>query len=150
MAYIERRRRKSGWMVRYRDPAGRVHGKAFRRKIDAEHFAVSIETEKIHGTWTDPGRGKVRIEDWAATWLGTKVDLRKSSKHRLEGVVRTHILPEFGDYPLNRVGNSDVRLWVAKVDLSRTRRIDGSEVVQCPLADDAKCGVRPTNRLQSL
>jgi integrase len=57
----------------------------------------------------------VRIEDWAATWLGTKVDLRKSSRHRLEGVVRTHILPEFGDYPLNRIGNSDIRLWVAKL-----------------------------------
>jgi hypothetical protein len=116
MAHIKKRERKSEWLVRYRNPAGRVRSRSFARRIDAERFAAAVEADKARGTWTDPCRGRSRIGDWAIQWLGTKVDLRASSRVRLEGLVRKHILPEFGGYPLNRIGNSDVRRWAGLLD----------------------------------
>jgi integrase len=32
---------------------------------------------------------------------------------RLEGILREHLLPEFGNVPLNRVSNADIRKWIA-------------------------------------
>ena len=78
-------------------------------------FANSVETELAHGTWTDPDRGSISVAEWARVWLKSKVDLRASSRTRLDSIIRTHVLPEFGDYALNRVGNSDVRTWVASM-----------------------------------
>jgi integrase len=65
------------------------------------------------GVWTDPARAKIRLADWTGVWLATKVDLRPTSRVRLEGILREHVLPEFGNVSLNRVSNSDVRKWVA-------------------------------------
>lgn len=115
MASITKRARRSGWLVRYRDPSGRVRNRSFRRRVDAERFASTVETELAYGTWTDPDRGKITVTEWARVWLKSKVDLRASSWTRLDSIVRTHVLPEFGDYALNRVGNSDVRRWVASM-----------------------------------
>jgi integrase len=115
MAYLEKRQRKSGWRVRYRDPAGRMRSKSFARKLEAERFAASVETEKTQGLWTDPARGKILLAEWAESWLKSKVDLRPTSRTRVESVVRTHVLTEFGKTPLNRLANSDVRRWVSSL-----------------------------------
>ena len=115
MAYIEKRDRRASWRVRYRDPAGRMRSKSFRRKYDAEVFASVVETELAHGTWTNPDRGKITVGQWAETWLQSKVDLRPSTLVRLHSVVKTHVIPEFGKYPLNRVRNSDLRAWVSRL-----------------------------------
>lgn len=63
----------------------------------------------------DPARGKILLGDWAGTWLETKVDLRPSSRARLEGVLRAHIVPEFGDRPLSGIGNAEIGAWVARL-----------------------------------
>ncbi len=55
------------------------------------------------------------VREWAPIWLESKVDLRPTSRARLDGLLRAHILPRFGQYPLNRVANSDLRNWVAQM-----------------------------------
>jgi integrase len=115
MAYIEKIARRAGWRVRYRDPAGRMRSRSFRRKIDAERFSAGVETEMTRGMWTDPDRGKISVAEWTDAWVQSKVDLRPTTLARLRSVIKTHIVPEFGDYALNRVGNSDLRRWVAQM-----------------------------------
>lgn len=43
------------------------------------------------------------------------VDVRPSSLARLEGTVRAHVLPEWGDTALSGVSNADVRAWAARL-----------------------------------
>ncbi len=97
MASVERIKRKPkggreqvSYLVRYRDPMHRQRGRSFRRKVDAERFAASVETDKARGAWTDPARGRITVAAWSKQWLDTKVDLRATSRARLIGIVETH------------------------------------------------------------
>jgi integrase len=114
--HIERRPdRLSTWRVKYRDPGGRVRSRSFRRRAEAELFAATVEVEKAQGTWVDPVRGKIKLCEWTEEWLKSKVDLRPTSRARIEGVLRAHVLPAFGHYPLLRISNSAVRRWVSEL-----------------------------------
>lgn len=124
MASIERRkvsrREPSGrirqlprYKVRYRDAGGREHSETFGRLIDAERRKAQLETSLSDGTWHDPRRGDLRLAEWAADWLPTRHDLRPTTRARLETTMRRQVLPRFGDLPLIRITNGEVRSWVA-------------------------------------
>jgi hypothetical protein len=60
------------WLARYDDPDGRARSKTFARKLDAERFLATVETDKLCGTYLDPDaagavrtggsrRGRVRV-----------------------------------------------------------------------------------------
>jgi integrase len=53
------------------------------------------------------------VRQWVGLWLPTKLDLRPSSRARLQGILATHVLPTFGDHALTGVGNAEVRAWLA-------------------------------------
>ncbi len=57
------------YKVRYRDPDRRERSKTFLRKIDAEEFARSVETDISRGAYLDPAAGKVTLESWAEEWF---------------------------------------------------------------------------------
>jgi integrase len=121
MAHIQDRRdKRKGWVVRYRDHSKRERSKSFARRVDAERFAAQVEIDKLTGAWTDPARGKITVAEWADEWLATKVDLRASTRFRLEGVVRNHVLTEFASTSLERVTNGVVRAWIAKLSSKGT------------------------------
>ena len=47
--------------VVYRDLDGRQRWKTYRRKVDTEAFANTVEADKLRGcSYTDPDAGKVR------------------------------------------------------------------------------------------
>lgn len=126
MAYIQKReiqeRMPSGrlrtvkvYRVRYRDWAGVLQSETFRRAGDAERRKAQVETELASGTWRDPRRGEIRLKDWAQTWIETRHDLRATTKSRLETTMRMQVLPKFGDLPLIKISNAEVRAWVAEM-----------------------------------
>ncbi len=98
----------------YRDPSARVRTTGtFRRKGDAQVAGEEQESKLRRGVWLDPELQRVTVEDWAAVWLASKVDLRPSSRARLEGILRAHVLPGFGNLRLVEVSNAAVRTWLA-------------------------------------
>jgi integrase len=103
------------WRARYRDPSGREHAKHFLRKIDGERWLVEQEHTKQRGVWIDPARSRETVAEWCQGWRASKVDLRPSTLSRLDGILRTHVLPAFGSWPLVSVGNADVRAWVSRM-----------------------------------
>ncbi|MGH8930054.1 MAG: hypothetical protein ACRDZO_05305, partial [Egibacteraceae bacterium] len=103
------------WKVRYWGPDRRQHSKTFRRKIDAERFAATVETDKLRGSWVDPAAAQITVERWWTIWRATKVDLRPSALVRLDSTVNTHVLPEWGRMPLHGISNAAVRAWVARM-----------------------------------
>ena len=67
MADIQKRSAAGGvrWDVRYRDESRRQRKKSFERKVDAQRFAASVETDLIRGDWIDPDRGRELFSEWA-------------------------------------------------------------------------------------
>jgi integrase len=112
MAWI--RKAPSGrWRAEWRDPSGRKRSKTLRRKRDAEAFLAQIEADINRGIYRDPRGGKTRFGAFAQRWLDETVHLRPSTRQRYVGLLRRHILPRFGDLPLNAIRPLDVRAFVS-------------------------------------
>ena len=77
MAHVEKRtqQRRDGaagsvrWRVRYVAPDGQERSKTFLRKVDADRFAATVETDKARGEWIDPRLGRKTVEEWSGEWL---------------------------------------------------------------------------------
>lgn len=104
--------RESGWVARYRGPDGRERSRSFARKVDAERFAHDQEAAKSRGTWIDPGLGRFTVGQLAGSWMRSKT-LKPKTASLYAGLLRSRILPTFGDWPVSRVRPSDVQTWVS-------------------------------------
>ncbi len=100
------------WQARYRDPSGRLRGKTFTRKGDAQAFLVATKTDLHRGAWIDPSRSMTRFGDLAGEWLGNRLNLRRTSLARDESYLRNHVLPAFEDLPLGRLERGEIQAWV--------------------------------------
>jgi len=109
------RRPDGRWRARYRDPSGREHSRHFDRKLDATRWLAVVETARARGEWVDPDRARIRVEDWAPTWLATKSHLRPKTRLAYESVLRTWVLPRWGRVPLVAVTHAEVVRWQAEV-----------------------------------
>jgi integrase len=89
--------------VRYRDPARRERSRTFARKVDAARFVATIETDVARGQYIDPVLGKVFFGEFAREWLATTGHLKPKTQEGYESILRTHLLPTFGDQPIAKV-----------------------------------------------
>ncbi|MGH2718384.1 MAG: tyrosine-type recombinase/integrase [Actinomycetota bacterium] len=103
------------FQVLYRDPVGRQRARSFARKTDAKAFAAAVETDKRRSEWMDPRLAKVRFSSFAEEWFATKADLRPRPRVNVEGRLRNHILPAFGNWAIGGIQPSDVRSWIASL-----------------------------------
>lgn len=109
------------WRVRWRDPvSGKERSRQFSRKVDAERFLKTVESDVLRGTYVDPNAGKVLFKDYASEWLSTKANLRERSMINVEGRLRNHLIPTFGSRPLSTIRPADVRAWVAEMAAKRS------------------------------
>lgn len=126
MAHIEKRvgvrRDRSGrtravtrYRVRYRDPAGGQHVETFTKSVNAETRKAEVELALARSSWRDPRRGEIKLNEWVEGWLPTRHDLRATTRARLETTMRNQVLPRFGRFPLDRIGNADIRAWVSEL-----------------------------------
>ncbi|WP_017627830.1 tyrosine-type recombinase/integrase [Nocardiopsis chromatogenes] len=108
------------WLVRYYDPAGNQKSAGtFKKKPDAENKQNEIEAQLRDGTYRDPSAGKVLLNEIAEKWLATRTDIAKSTWWKYRGLLDNHVLPRWGDVPLNAIHNEDVAVWVAALQKPR-------------------------------
>jgi integrase len=110
------RRLPSGrWQVRYRDRAGRFQTApvTFARKSDAARHLALVEADLERGEWTNPRLGRSTFAEWADDWLATTVHLRARTRAGYVAALRTHVLPAFGELPIARIEQVDVRRLIA-------------------------------------
>ncbi|GAB7047578.1 tyrosine-type recombinase/integrase [Catenuloplanes indicus] len=100
------------YRVRYIGPNGREASKSFpdRAKKDAEAFLVTIESDKLRGSYIDPKAGQIKFQDYAEDWLRTRA-MDESSRESTEQRVRKHLYPYFGDRQLGAIKPAHVREW---------------------------------------
>ncbi|PKW13490.1 tyrosine-type recombinase/integrase [Saccharopolyspora spinosa] len=103
------------WLVRWRDPDGRQRKKSFRRKVDAEQYATTIEHGLLSGTYIAPDAGKIMVEEWATKWLDAQAHVKPTTLNRSAGIVRTHILPTWGKFRLSDITHAAVQSWVGEL-----------------------------------
>lgn len=116
MGTIEKRMTNGGerrYSARYRNNDGDSRERWFRRKSDASAFLVTVEAEKVRGTYVDRPLGCVLFEDWAAEWHEARLHLRHSSWVRDETYLRSLVLPWFGPRQLASIRPTDIRSWLA-------------------------------------
>jgi len=90
VADIQRRSTAKGgvrWDVRYRDETMAQRKRSFARKVDAQRFASSVETDLLRGDWIDPKRGQEEFALWADKWLATIADRKPKTRESYESIV---------------------------------------------------------------
>lgn len=107
------REHRGRYQVRYYGSDGRRHAQSFERLTDAKRFQRAVETDKLRGEWHDPRAGRIGFRDYAQEWAATKANVRARTRLNIEGRLRTHILPAFGDRKIGTIQPLDVRAWVA-------------------------------------
>jgi integrase len=107
----------SRYRARYRAPDGRERSKCFARKIDAERFLSTIESSKLRGDWLDPALGKTTVDEWARVWLeSVRGTLKPKTVAGYESLLRSRIIPRFGEHPLSLLLPSEVQAWISTMD----------------------------------
>jgi integrase len=90
------------------------------RRVDADRWLASQETSIASGSWLDPARAAMPLGEWAERWLQTRSDLRPSTRARLEGIVRLHVVKRFGLRRLSSLSNHEIREWAAAMTAEGT------------------------------
>lgn len=166
------------YRARYTDPQGRMtvtskgnptavlHTAAhtFESREDAEAW-LSDERRLISaGAWTPPEdrrradataeetrRGNT-FEAYARAWLDGRHDLRSTTRASYRTALERHLLPTFGQHPLDEIGVKDVRTWFATYgDRTPTARAHAYQVLAAIMrqAEDDDLITRTPCRIKS-
>lgn len=103
------------YRARYRDTGNRQHEKRFARKVDARRWLDEATSALVTQTWTSPERGRVTVTSWAEQWLAAQTGVKPSTHYRYGSLLRTHIVPAWGQHRLADVSHADVAAWVARL-----------------------------------
>ena len=90
------------WRARYRDDAGKQHARHFRRKVDAQRWLDEVTAAVVTGQYVDPKAGRITFREYAEHWRQAQVH-RPSSAAHVEGMLRRHAYPTFGDRQLSTI-----------------------------------------------
>lgn len=110
------RKLQSGrYQARYPGPDGlmRTAAKTFARKQDAERYLSLVEAQILRGEWVDPERGKVRLGDYAKTWIVQRPGLRPRTVDLYRWLLGKHIVPYLGSVPVGKLEPDMIRAWRA-------------------------------------
>ena len=129
MGSVDKRVRdgKVSWLARWRDPDGAQRKRSFTRKTDAERYLTSVSAGLLDGSYVDPARSRMTVEEWSGPWLAGRSHLKPATLASYGSLLRTRVLPTWGPVPLVKVTHSGVVAWVAQMrseglSASRTRQ----------------------------
>lgn len=110
-------RRRTPWVVRWRDEAGKQRKKGFARKVDADRFRAEVEHRLNTGSYIDPASGRTTFRDYAERWRVAQRH-RPNTANRTESSLRVHVYPVFGGRALGSVRETELQAFVTGIDLA--------------------------------
>ena len=139
-----RRLRSGRYQIRYPGPDGRIRTgpETYERKSDADKALVLIEAQMTAGEWTDPERGKVKLADYAATWITQRPSLRPRTVDLYRWLLDKHIAPYLGGGADRQAVHADDPRVAGNAARQRRVRLDGGQGVPAAAggADDGRRG----------
>src|SRR5215218_3618570 len=109
------RRPDGKYRPRYRDEHGKEHARHFKRKVDAQRWLDEVTAAVQTGTYVDPKRARTTVGELAHVWLAGKINLKPTSRARYADVLKTHVLPRWGNVALIRVTHGEVQAWLSEL-----------------------------------
>ncbi len=104
----------------FRDPSGKQRSKTLRTKKDALVFLSEMENSKRGGSYVAPNAGRVLFGGHARRWMeGWNTEATTAARDR--SIMRTHVLPRWGEVPLARIDTLVVQSWVSALGQRRAR-----------------------------
>ena len=103
------------YQIRYPGPDGRLRtgSETYSRSGDADRALTLIEAEMIAGEWTDPQRAKVKLADYARSWIAQRPGLRPRTVDLYSWLLDKHIAPHLGGVPIGKLSTPMIREWRA-------------------------------------
>src|SRR5665811_670680 len=98
-----------------------IRDRSFARKVDAQRWLDQMLSDLHRGRYIDPAAAKVMTGDYAGQWASGLAHLKVSTATRYRGIVRVHIVPRWGTWPLGKITLSDVNLCIADLDAAGLR-----------------------------
>lgn len=154
MASIRKRPdRPKPWLARYRGPDGRERSRSFTRRVDAERWLATQTADVARGAWVDPALGRETFAQFAARWSQALPNLRPTTRELNLGVLRLHLLPRFGDWPLARIDVNAVKAMLADdltggASTSAARRhVLVLSTILAAAVDEGRIGRNPCSRV---
>jgi integrase len=113
MAHLRKHPVSGKPQVRWRDPAtGKEHNKTFLRVSDAKAFKTQLEYELSRGIYVDPQGAKTAFSDWIEQWRKSWLHLRETTVLQRDSLLRSHVLPSFGEMALGHITQPHVQAWI--------------------------------------
>jgi len=104
------------YRVRYRLPdRSQTDKRGFKTKREAELFLATVEVSQARGEFVSVSRSRIAVGEWAEDWLATQVQLKASTRNGYESIVRSAIIPKWGDTPLSGLTHAGIQQWLAEV-----------------------------------
>ncbi|MFE6931810.1 tyrosine-type recombinase/integrase [Streptomyces sp. NPDC057699] len=100
------------WQARYRDPDGKQCGPVFPTQKEAQAHLDRVRTQVREGTYQDPKRGAITIDDWYAIWWPTVKVTSITTKNRKLSAWTVHVQPKWGKRKLNSITWMQVQDWI--------------------------------------
>ena len=98
----------------WRDPAGTKRAKNFATKREANAFLADIEATMNRGTYVAPNAGKLRFGVYAERWEASR-NLTARTTERTASIMRNHLLPKWGEWPIGGIDHLSVQEWVTQL-----------------------------------
>lgn len=128
--------RPKPWRARYLAPNGSQPSRSFVTKIEAQQWLRGEIMKIDQDDWSDPNGGKIKYASHAADWLDGLLDIKEKTRAGYEGLLRSRVLPAFGDTQLRHIKPPDVRAWIASMNeegLSPSRIRQARQVLRASL-----------------
>lgn len=109
---------RKAYDVLLRRPDGTQYAQTFYTKREAETWEAQQKADKSRNRWVDPAAGRILFREYAKEWMGNRPKLAPKTRELYEQQLRCHVLPTFGDTPLNRITRRQVRAWHAGLVVS--------------------------------
>jgi integrase len=105
------------YQIRYPGPDGRLRTGAvtYKDKNAAGRALSLIEAQLITGEWTDPQRGKVKLNDYAGKWVNQRPNLRPRTVELYRWLLAKHIAPQLGNISIGNMSPELIRDWRAEL-----------------------------------
>lgn len=89
--------------------------RGFRSKREAELFIASVEVSQARGDFVSAARLRITVGEWAVQWLATQVQPKPSTRNGYESIVRSAIVPKWGETQLAGLTHAGIQKWLAEV-----------------------------------
>lgn len=146
------------YTARHNDDSGPL---TFETRSAAQEWLSLRQSEITRNAWASPGAPKAAPEifkSYAEAWIMNR-DLEVRSREQYEQLLRNHIVPTFGDTPVEDIAATSVRVWhaeLAKKKVGPTARANAygllRAIMHTAVADDVMaanpCRVRGAGQVK--